>query len=308
MPFVRTVTTDTTTGLHMAITAKQVKDLREVTGAGMMDCKKALTETDGDVEAAIDLIRKKGLGKAEKKASRIAAEGTIFLAKSGERTVMVEVNSETDFVAKDSNFIEFGERVAAVAAEQDSDDIEALMACESDGETLEARRQALVAKIGENIQVRRSYGASTTADDAVVASYVHGGAKIGVVVELEGGDDNLAKDVAMHVAALNPGFVDSDSVSPEVLEKERAFLIDEASSSGKPAEIVEKMVQGRVQKYLKEICLVSQVFVKTNDGTVGDLLKKGGAKCKGFTRFEVGDGIEKKEEDFAAEVAAAAAG
>eukprot|EP00567_Pseudictyota_dubia_P014150 CAMPEP_0197437032 /NCGR_PEP_ID=MMETSP1175-20131217/4346_1 /TAXON_ID=1003142 /ORGANISM="Triceratium dubium, Strain CCMP147" /LENGTH=326 /DNA_ID=CAMNT_0042966457 /DNA_START=93 /DNA_END=1073 /DNA_ORIENTATION=- len=288
------------TALHMAdVSVASIKELREATGAGMMDCKKALIENDGDAEAAQDWLREKGLAKADKKASRVAAEGKIVTAKGDDgKAVLVEVNCETDFVAKDDSFLSFSETVANAALS--ADDMEGLMASEVDGDSLEATRQALVAKIGENIQVRRM--ASRGGSGTTVGSYVHMN-KIGVMVELDGGDEELATDVAMHVAAMNPPYATPDDVPADDIEKERSILKAQVADSGKPPEIVEKMVEGRLRKYLEEICLVSQTFVKTNDKTVGELLKQNGATMKGFSRVAVGEGIEKKEDDFAAEVA-----
>lgn len=287
------------------VTPKTIKQLRDATGAGMMDCKKALLEVDGDQEAAADYLRKKGLAKADKKAARVAAEGKIAVATADNRAVLVEVNCETDFVAKDSSFLEFCDKVAGAAVASDSDEVESLMATEVGGESLEVTRQAMVATIGENIQVRRC--ASRGAEDSTVGAYVHMN-RIGVLVEIEGGDENLCTDIAMHVAAMNPPFATADEVPADVLEKERKILSDQALESGKPAEIVEKMVEGRIRKYLEEICLVSQNYVKDSGKTVGKLLEENGAKMIGFSRIVVGEGIEKKEDDFAAEVAAMAGG
>jgi elongation factor Ts len=292
--------------LFGAVTPKEIKALRDATGAGMMDCKKALLETDGDMEAASEFLRKSGLVKADKKATRIAAEGKIAVAKNEDgKCVLVEINCETDFVAKDENFAAFSEEVAtaAVGISADDNDMDALMAASVGDKSMEDYRQAMVAKIGENIQVRRfaSMGGSGT----TVGSYIHMN-KIGVLVELEGGTEELAVDVAMHVAAMNPQFATADDVDEATLEKERRILTEQALESGKPKEIVDKMVEGRVRKYLEEICLVSQTFVKTNDKTVGQMLKDNGATMKGFKRIAVGEGIEKKQEDFAAEVAKAA--
>ena len=283
-----------------AVTPKTIKELRDNTGAGMMDCKKALLECDGDQEAAAEYLRKKGLAKADKKAARVAAEGKIAFSGSGSKAVMVEVNCETDFVGKDSSFLAYCDKVAGAAIDIEDDSVDTLMASEVDGESLEASRQALVAKIGENIQVRRL--ASRGGDGKTVGCYVHMN-RIGVLVELEGGDEGVATDVAMHVAAMNPPYATADEVPSDVLEKEKKILSEQALESGKPAEIVEKMVEGRIRKYLEEICLVSQTYVKDGDKTVGQLLEQKGAKMVGFTRIEVGEGIEKKEDDFAAEVA-----
>ena len=284
----------------MAVTASMVKELRERTGAGMMECKKALVETDGDMDAAIEHLRKSGLAQADKKASRIAADGRIGLATSADmsKAVMVEVNCETDFVAKDGNFQAFTDAVAANALVAASDDMESLLASESNGASLESARQALVTKIGENIQVRRlarMSGAET------IGAYIHGG-HIGVLVGLQGGDEELARDIAMHIAALNPQFIDVDDVPADVLEKEKQFLIAQAADSGKPADIIEKMVEGRMRKHLASITLLGQDFVKDPDMTVAKLLKQNGASVKDFVRLVVGEGIEKKVDNFADEV------
>jgi elongation factor Ts len=294
----------TSTTLYGAVTPKEIKALRDMTGAGMMDCKRALLETDGDIDLASENLRKSGLAKADKKASRVAAEGKIAVAKKDGKCVLVEVNCETDFVAKDGNFDEFSSKVASAALDIESDDdMTGLMAATVDDQSVDEYRQAIVSKIGENIQVRRF--ATMGSGDTTVGAYVHMN-KIGVLVELEGGTEELAVDCAMHVAAMNPMFATPDDVDEAVLEKERKFLTEQALESGKPEAIVEKMVEGRVRKYLEEICLVSQTFVKTNDKTVGQMLKEKGASMKGFKRIVVGEGIEKKEEDFAAEVAKAA--
>ncbi|KAL3807954.1 hypothetical protein ACHAXA_006174 [Cyclostephanos tholiformis] len=288
-----------------AVSTAQIKELRELTGAGMMDCKKVLTEFDGDIEAAADELRKKGLAKADKKASRVAAEGKIAMAKSGGKTVLVEVNCETDFVAKDESFSKFADTVASAAAAMDGSDVESLMAMSVAGGTVEEVRAGLVSKIGENIQVRRI--AARGSDNTTTGAYIHMN-RIGVLVEIEGGTPELCTDVAMHVAAMNPPYATKDDVPPEDIEKERKFLTEQVAESGKPADIISKMVDGRLNKFLAENCLVSQQYVKTNDRTVGKLLEENGAKMIGFTRIAVGEGIEKKKDDFAAEVAAMAAG
>ena len=269
----------------------------------MMDCKKALIESDGDQDAAAEFLRAKGLAKADKKAARVAAEGKIAFASAGDQAVLVEVNCETDFVGKDSTFLQYCDKVAGAAVGES--DVETLMGKEVDGESLEATRQALVAKIGENIQVRRLAGRGGSG--TTVGAYVHMN-RIGVLVELEGGNEALAQDVAMHVAAMNPPYAVVEDVPGDVVEKEKKFLTEQALESGKPAEIVEKMVEGRIRKYLEEIVLVSQNYVKDGDKTVGKYLEDNGAKMIGFTRIVVGEGIEKKEDDFAAEVASMAAG
>ena len=271
----------------MAITAAQVKELRERTGAGMMDCKKALQEAEGDMELAIENMRKSGQAKAAKKAGNIAAEGQIII-KDG---ALVEVNCQTDFVAKDDNFLAFANKVADAAAAS-KPAIEELQA------QFEEERVALVAKIGENISVRRV----AYVEGAALASYKHG-AKIGVVVAGEGDADTL-KHVAMHVAASKPEFINPEDVPAEVVEKEKAIQIEIAMNEGKPAEIAEKMVTGRMKKFTGEISLTGQAFIMEPKRSVGDILKEKGVTVTGFTRLEVGEGIEKKEEDFAAEVEA----
>lgn len=287
------------------VTVAMIKDLRLATGAGMMDCKKALVENGGDAEAATEFLRKKGLAKADKKASRVAAEGKIFTATKDDKTIMVEVNCETDFVAKDGSFMEFANSVATAALDIGEGDVESLKNVAVDGSTIEENRQALVARIGENIQVRRFIGRG--GNDNTVGSYIHLD-RIGVMVEIEGGTEQLAVDIAMHVAAMNPPYAVPEEVEADVLEKEKGILRAQALESGKPPEIVEKMIEGRIRKYLEEICLVSQTYVKTGDKTVGKLLEENGAKMVGFSRIAVGEGIEKKEDNFAEEVAQMAAG
>jgi len=280
------------------ITAGMVKDLRERTGLGMMECKKALVEANGDIELAIEELRKSSGMKAAKKAGRTAADDVVCVrvAEPGFGLVL-EVNSETDFVARDANFLGFVNKVADQALANRSDDVVALM-----GGALEAEREALVQKIGENITVRRARTLEVAA--GVVGSYVHGNGKIAVLVGLKGGSAELARDVAMHVAALNPQYATPAEVPAAVVEKEREILIAQAADSGKPADIVAKMIEGRVRKFLSEISLSEQAFVKDPDTTVGKLLKQAGAELAGFVRFEVGEGIEKEVTDFAAEVAA----
>jgi elongation factor Ts len=277
-----------------------VKELRERTGAGMMECKKALVEAGGDLETAVENLRKSGLAQADKKASRVAAEGKIVLASSedGGEAVMVEVNCETDFVAKDEGFNAFASAVADVALGMDGDDVERLMASSLGELSVEETRQALVAKIGENIQVRRIVRVNAGGN---LGQYLHGG-RIGVIVDLEGGDVELAKDLAMHVAALNPQFVSSDDVPAEVVAKEKEILVAQAAESGKPPEIIEKMVSGRLNKHLAEITLLGQPFVKDSDVTVDKLLQGHKARVLRFHRLAVGEGIEKKQENFADEV------
>ena len=285
----------------MSITALMVKELRERTGAGMMECKKALVETDGDLDAAVEVLRKSGQAKADKKASRVAADGRVVIAADGNKAVIVEVNSETDFVAKDENFVAFAEAVTAAALTSATTDIEAFAAeTLADGRSVEEARTELIAKVGEKISVRRF---EVISSDSVIASYTHG-ARIGAVVALDGGDESLARDVAMHVAAMNPQYVGEADVPPEMLQREHRIETEKAQSSGKPPEIIEKMVTGRVNKFLKEITLLGQPFVKDDSVTVGKLLAAANATVSACVRFEVGEGIEKKEDNFVAEVMA----
>jgi elongation factor Ts len=283
----------------MAVTAALVKELRERTAAGMLDCKKALVETNGDIELAIENMRKSGQAKAAKKAGRIAADGVILTKVNGNVATMMEVNCETDFVARDDGFLAFGQKLINVASDNGISDIEALNAADLDGETVQVVRDALVAKIGENISARRVINV----EGENLGAYVHGG-RIGVVAILKGGDEDLAKDVAMHVAAASPQFVKPEDVPAEVVAKEKEIQIDIAVQSGKPADIAEKMVSGRMKKFTGEISLTGQAFIKDPSQTVGQLLASKNADVVDFVRFEVGEGIEKKEEDFAAEVAA----
>jgi elongation factor Ts len=291
----------------MAITAALVKELRERTGAGMMECKKALVETDGDLDTAIENMRKSGAAKADKKSGRVAAEGAIVVAISDDakQAVMAEINSETDFVSKSDDFIGFINKVAQAALAQQIDDVAVLADAKlDDGQSVEDARQQLVAKIGENIQVRRIALFGT---EGVLASYLHG-VRIGVVVELAGGSVELGRDIAMHVAASKPVCIGADEVPAELLAKEREIITVQAAESGKPENIVEKMVDGRIKKYLNEVTLLGQPFVKDPDQTVEKLLAGAGASVVRFNRFEVGEGIEKKKENFAEEVAAQAKG
>jgi len=290
----------------MAITASMVKELREITSAGMMDCKKALSETDGDMDAAIEFLRKKGMAGADKKAGRVAAEGMIAIAISddGKQCAIAEVNCETDFVAKGDDFKAFANEIASIALATGKTDAESLMSeTMSNGQSVDEKRREMIAKIGENMGVRRIELVSSTGS---VASYQHG-EKIGVVVAIEGGDEALGRDVAMHVAAAKPTAVSVDDVDPEMVEKERKFQIEQAQDSGKPMEIIEKMIEGRMRKFLQEITLMGQAFVKDPDQTVEKLLKANSASVSGFVRLEVGEGIEIEETNFADEVAAAAA-
>lgn len=285
------------------ITASQVKELRERTGLAMMECKKALKETDGDIELAIENLRKSSGLKAAKKAGRIAAEGAIAtrVAADGSYGVMIEVNSETDFVARDDNFLNFVNQLADTLLETRETDIAKLTAGD-----LEAAREALVQKIGENISVRRA-SLVEAADGGQVGHYVHGG-RIGVLSVLNGGNQEVAKDVAMHVAAVNPKVARPEDMPQEDLDKEKDIILAQPDMAGKPAEIAEKMVGGRLKKYLSENSLTEQAFIKNPDQSVGEYAKAAGAEVLSFERFEVGEGIEKKEEDFAAEVAAQVAG
>jgi elongation factor Ts len=286
----------------VAITASLVKELRERTGAGMMECKKALVECDGDIEAAAELMRKSGAAKADKKSGRVAADGAVKIkvSEDGKKAVVVEINSETDFVAKDDNFQSFADSVTDVIFDQQPADVAALADMKiASGDTVEQARQALIAKIGENIQVRR-FEIVTTEDSLV--SYQHG-ARIGVLVN-SSANSEMGRDIAMHIAAANPKYIQESDVPADFIEKEKDILIAQAESSGKPREIIEKMIQGRLKKYLGEITLLGQPFVKDPDQTVGKLLSSADAAVNSFIRYEVGDGIEKKQEDFAAEVMA----
>ncbi|MEM1383196.1 MAG: translation elongation factor Ts [Pseudomonadota bacterium] len=294
----------------MAITASLVKELRDKTGAGMMDAKKALTETDGDMEAAVDWLRAKGLGKAAKKAGRTAAEGLVAIAVDGATGVAVEVNAETDFVARNAQFQELVAQIAQIALTVD--DVEALKAADMDGKPVSERMTDAIATIGENLAVRRM--AKLTVSDGTVSSYVHtaaapGMGKIGVLVGVSGGDaakaSTIGKDVAMHVAATNPAALDVADLDPALVEREKQVLTDQARDSGKPDNVIEKMIVGRMNKFYQDVCLLKQAFVKDQDLTVEKAVKQADADAAvtSFVRFEVGDGIDKgPEEDFAAEV------
>jgi len=288
----------------MAITAALVKELRERTGSGMMECKKALVESNGDIDVAIEAMRKAGLAKADKKSDRVAAEGIIAIETSadGKQAVMLEVNSETDFVAKAEDFIAFVAEVGKVVLTEQPADIDALMALTlGSGESIDTVRQALIAKIGENIQIRRF--TMMAVDDGVIGSYRHGD-RIGSMVKLTGGDVALAKDIAMHVAASRPQAVSGADLPADLLEKERDIVATQARDSGKPEAIIEKMVEGRMKKFVNEISLLGQAFVKDPDVTVEKLVSKAGATVNEFAFYEVGEGIEKKEDNFAEEVMA----
>lgn len=282
-----------------AISASMVKELRDRTGLGMMECKKALAEVGGDIEVAIEELRKNSGMKAAKKAGRTAAEGVVAvkLAEDGSYGLAIEVNSETDFAARDEGFLAFVEQVTQAAFTTKQTDVAALMAGD-----LDAAREALVQKIGENIGVRRI--ATADSADGVVGRYVHSNSRIGVLVTLKGGDAELAKDIAMHIAAVNPQVVRAEDMPEDVVEKEKDIIKAQPDMEGKPAEIVEKMMGGRIKKFLKENSLIDQPFIKNPEVTVGQLAKDGGAEVISFVRYEVGEGIEKEEVDFASEVAA----
>ena len=289
----------------MSITAAQVKELRERTGLGMMDCKKALEKSTGDMDAAIDLLRKKAGAKAAKKSGRIAADGIISIHLSGDKSsaTIVEVNSETDFVAKRDEFREFASELAAYIDKNKPADVPALLASNLDsGETVATKLEELVAKLGENMTIRRFERMASQAGS--LGSYIHTGDKIGVIVEMEGSDDTTLRDIAMHIAASQPEYVNKDEVPEDIVDKEKEILIAQAQDSGKPDDIIEKMVTGRVNKFLNEITLLGQSFVKDPDITIEKLLKKTDAKVIRFMRFEVGEGIDKGQEDFVAEVMA----
>ena len=285
------------------MTASMVKELREMTGAGMMECKKALVVSEGNIETAVDNMRKSGQAKAAKKAGRVAAEGAIVIATNAKNTAahILEINCETDFVARDENFQKFAAALVQCGVDTQSKDMLSLMAQPMpgyDGLTAEQAREALVVKIGENVQVRRL---GEVGSKGCVASYLHGD-RIGVIVAIDQNDPDLARNIAMHIAATNPLSVSADDIPADVLDKEREIVSAQAQESGKPANIVEKMVEGRIQKYIKEVCLVHQPFVKDPDQTIMDLLKAANATVTAFLRFEVGEGIEKQTTDLAEEV------
>ena len=288
----------------MQITASLVKELRERTGAGMMDCKKALNEADGDIEVAIEEMRKSGAANAAKKAGRIAAEGVISVKQSDKSAIILEINCETDFVAKDENFLNFADSVIEAIDTQDPADVETLMGLSAGEQTIEEANQQLIAKIGEKITVRRFEKITSVGQ---IGNYLHGN-RIGVIVEVEGGNEALAKDLAMHIAASKPVCVSEDEVSQDILNKEKEIFSAQAEESGKPAEIIEKMVTGRIKKFLKEITLLGQPYVKDPEQTVENLLKSANASVLSFRRYEVGEGIEKKVDNFAEEVMSQAKG
>lgn len=289
----------------MTISAEKVRELRAITDAPMMECKKALEKTGGDIKNAIEELRKSGAAKADKKAGRTAAEGTIIVLTSGNHhdAVMLEVNCETDFVARDTNFLDFTKAAANVALTHKTKDVTALSQLPlstTENTTIENSRQSLIAKIGENIQIRRIAALHT---NNTIYYYVHGN-RIGVLVQLDGGDEQLGKDIAMHIAASRPQVIAPENVPQELINKEKEIFTAQAQSSGKPADIIEKMVGGRIKKFLDEVSLLGQPFVKNPDQTVAQVLKAANAKVIHFERFEVGEGIEKKVENFAEEVMA----
>ena len=288
----------------MAITAALVKELRERTGAGMMDCKKALMETSADLEAAIDLMRTSGAAKAAKKSGRVASEGLVNLTVSDDskNAVILEVNSETDFVTKGSAFIDFVDALGSLALKNKPESLEAFLSQTlGSGETVDEARQGIIAKIGENISVRRLQ--IVTTENGVLGAYKHG-ERIAVLTVLSGSDDELAKDIAMHIAASKPECVSEDQLSSELVEREKAIFIEQAKESGKPDNIIEKMIVGRMKKFVNEVTLYGQSFVKDPDTTVGALVKSKGAEVESFIRYEVGEGMEKKEDNFVEEVMA----
>ncbi|MBD7942667.1 MULTISPECIES: translation elongation factor Ts [Psychrobacillus] len=287
----------------MAVTAQMVKELREKTGAGMMDCKKALVETDGNLEAAIDFLREKGLSSAAKKADRIAAEGTTFIEIDGNKAVLLEMNAETDFVAKNEGFQQLVKQVASHLLTTEPASVEEALASNiEEGVTVENAISNAVAKIGEKITLRR-FVIETKTDADAFGPYLHMGGRIGVLTVLEGStDEQAAKDVAMHIAALNPSYISRDEVSAEEVEHERKVLTEQALNEGKPENIVAKMVEGRLGKYFEEVCLLDQSFVKNPDQKVRTFVESTGGKLVSFTRYAVGEGIEKREDNFAEEV------
>ncbi|EJJ3694541.1 TPA: elongation factor Ts [Staphylococcus aureus] len=285
------------------ISAKLVKELREKTGAGMMDCKKALTETDGDIDKAIDYLREKGIAKAAKKADRIAAEGLVHVETKGNDAVIVEINSETDFVARNEGFQELVKEIANQVLDTKAETVEALMETTlPNGKSVDERIKEAISTIGEKLSVRR-FAIRTKTDNDAFGAYLHMGGRIGVLTVVEGStDEEAARDAAMHIAAINPKYVSSEQVSEEEINHEREVLKQQALNEGKPENIVEKMVEGRLRKYLQEICAVDQDFVKNPDVTVEAFLKTKGGKLVDFVRYEVGEGMEKREENFADEV------
>lgn len=283
----------------MSISASMVKELRERTGAGMMECKKALQESNGNIDLAIELLRTSGQAKAEKKAKRVAAEGKIVIKNNLANAVIVEINSETDFAANDSNFTDFANSIADALLQNEISDINSLNDLKlSDDVSIEEARTNLISKIGENISIRRFDKIHQAVN---IGEYSHG-SRIGVIVSLDKSDPDLAKDIAMHIAASNPICLDKEDVPKDLVSREKRIFLEQASSSGKPPEIIEKMVEGRMKKFFKEITLLGQSFIKDPDISIRDLLDKSEAKVQSFIRYEVGEGIEKKEENFADEV------
>ncbi|MDK8289531.1 MAG: translation elongation factor Ts [Staphylococcus lugdunensis] len=287
----------------MAISEKLVKQLRERTGAGMMDCKKALTETDGDIDKAIDYLREKGIAKAAKKAARIAAEGLVHVEVKGNEAAIVEINSETDFVARNEGFQELVKEIANQILDTKPESVDALMETKlPNGHSVDEKMKEAISTIGEKLSIRR-FAVKSKSDNDAFGAYLHMGGRIGVLSVVEGStDEEAAKDVAMHIAAINPKYVSSEQVSEDEINHEREVLKQQALNEGKPANIVEKMVEGRLRKYLQEICAVDQNFVKDPDQTVEAFLKSKGGKLVDFVRYEVGEGMEKREENFADEV------
>ncbi len=281
--------------------ANDVKTLREKTGAGMLDCKKALDETKGDMDAAVDYLREKGIAKAAKKEARIAAEGLTEMLVEGNRAVIVEVNSETDFVAKNEEFKKFIQTISKVILENNPKTMEEAMELKTEEGTISEYLIALVAKIGEKISFRRFQVVEKT-DKDIFGCYSHMGGRISVITVLEGANEDVAKDVSMHVAAMNPGYLKREDVPEDVIEHERGIIKEQAINEGKPADIAEKMVAGRINKYYKEVCLLEQPFVKDPDVTVEAFVKNNGGVLKSMVRYEVGEGIEKRQENFADEV------
>ena len=287
----------------MAISAKLVKQLRERTGAGMMDCKKALTETDGDIDKAIDYLREKGIAKAAKKADRIAAEGLVHVEVKDNEAAIVEINSETDFVARNEGFQELVKEIANQILDNKPESVDALMETKlPNGQSVDEKMKEAISTIGEKLSIRR-FAVKSKSDNDAFGAYLHMGGRIGVLSVVEGStDEEAAKDVAMHIAAINPKYVSSEQVSEDEINHEREVLKQQALNEGKPANIVEKMVEGRLRKYLQEICAVDQNFVQDPDQTVEAFLKSKGGKLVDFVRYEVGEGMEKREENFADEV------
>ena len=288
----------------MEITASLVKELRERTGAGMMDCKTALNDARGDIEIAIEVMRKSGAAKAAKKAGRIAAEGIISIKLNENDIVILEVNCETDFVTKDESFLSFVDSVIQVISNNNVSDVDELLKLNSGNQTIEEANQQLIAKIGEKITIRRFQKSSIQNQ---TGTYLHG-IRIGVIVEIKGGSEELAKDIAMHIAASRPLFINEDQISQEILDKEKEIYTAQAQESGKPADIVEKMVEGRLKKFIKEITLLGQPFVKDPEKSIEKILKSSNAKVLSFIRYEVGEGIEKRADNFAEEVMSQAKG